>query len=345
MLLSLERMRAVRDVDVHDDVMVVEAGVTLAAVHDAAKAVGRFFPLSLASEGSATVGGLISTNAGGTAVLRYGTMRDLVLGLEAVLPDGRVFQGLKRLRKDNTGYDLKQLLIGAEGTLGVVTAAALKLYPILTSRAVAIAGLDSPEAALDLLSQAKATSGGAVEAFELMGRRGVGLGDEEHPRHARAAGEPAALVRADRAGLGRARPGRGGDGAAPGAPRFETGLITDAAVAQNEAQARAFWGVRENQSAAQKPEGVTWKHDVSVPVSKVPGVPRAGRRGGDAHRARGPDHRLRPCRRRQHPLRRAAARGRRRRPPIRPCARPARAPSTTSSTGWAARSRPSTAWG
>ena len=268
-LLSLERMRAVRDVDVHDEVMVVEAGMTLAAVHDAAKAVGRFFPLSLASEGSATVGGLISTNAGGTAVLRYGTMRDLVLGLEAVLPDGRVFQGLKRLRKDNTGYDLKQLLIGAEGTLGVVTAAALKLYPILTSRSVAIAGLDSPEAALDLLSQAKATSGGAVEAFELMGRRGVALAMKNiqgmrEPLESRppwyvlielASAEPGHAEAAMERLLGSA---------------LETGLITDAAVAQNEAQAKAFWGVRENQSAAQKPEGATWKHDVSVPVSKVP---------------------------------------------------------------------------
>ena len=121
-----------------DDVIVVEAGVTLAEAHEAAAAAGRRFPLSLASEGSATIGGLVSTNAGGTAVLRYGTMRDLVLGLEAVLPNGEVWNGLKRLRKDNTGYDLKQLLIGAEGTLGVVTAAALKLYPLLASRAVAI---------------------------------------------------------------------------------------------------------------------------------------------------------------------------------------------------------------
>ena len=124
--------------------LVAEAGVTLAAVHEAAPAAGRRFPLSLASEGSATIGGLVSTNAGGTAVLRYGTMRDLVLGLEAVLPNGEVWNGLKRLRKDNTGYDLKQLLIGAEGTLGVVTAAALKLFPLLASRAVAIVGVREP---------------------------------------------------------------------------------------------------------------------------------------------------------------------------------------------------------
>jgi FAD/FMN-containing dehydrogenase len=269
LLLSLERLRQVRDIDVYDEVMVVEAGVTLAAVHEAATAANRFFPLSLASEGTATVGGLVSTNAGGTAVLRYGTMRDLVLGLEAVLPDGRVFNGLKRLRKDNTGYDLKQLLIGGEGTLGVVTAAALKLYPILASRAVAIAGLDSPQAALELLSQAKTGSGGLVEAFELMGRRGVGLAvknipNVREPLESRpewyvlielASAEPEHAEAAMERLL---------------ASAFESGLISDAAVAQNEAQAKAFWGVRENQSAAQKPEGATWKHDVSVPVSKVP---------------------------------------------------------------------------
>jgi FAD/FMN-containing dehydrogenase len=143
-LLSTERLSRVRYIDVLDDVIEVEAGATLAAVHDAALAAGRRFPLNLASEGSATIGGLISTNAGGTAVLRYGTMRALVLGVEAVLPDGAVWNGLKRLRKDNTGYDLKQLLIGAEGTLGVVTAASLKLFPIPASRAVAFVGLATP---------------------------------------------------------------------------------------------------------------------------------------------------------------------------------------------------------
>ena len=174
-LLSTERMAAVREVSPVDDVMVVEAGATLAAVHDAALSAGRRFPLNLASEGSATIGGLVSTNAGGTAVLRYGNMRQLVLGLEAVLPNGEVWNGLSRLRKDNTGYDLKQLLIGAEGTLGVVTAAVLKLYPILASRAVALVALADPRAAIRLLARAKQESGGAVEAFELIGRLGVEL--------------------------------------------------------------------------------------------------------------------------------------------------------------------------
>src|SRR6202012_1051252 len=143
-LLSLERMKAVREVTPLDDVLVAEAGVTLTEVHAAATAADRLFPLSLASEGSCTVGGLVSTNAGGTAVLRYGTMRDLVLGVEAVLPNGEVFHGLKRPRKDNPGYDSKHLLIGAEGTLGVVTAASLKLFPRPVSRATATAGLASP---------------------------------------------------------------------------------------------------------------------------------------------------------------------------------------------------------
>jgi FAD/FMN-containing dehydrogenase len=267
-LLSLEKMSAVRDLDAFDDVIVVEAGATLAAVHAAALAAHRFFPLSVASEGSATVGGLISTNAGGTAVLRYGTMRAQVLGLEAVLPNGEVWNGLKRLRKDNTGYDLKQLLIGAEGTLGVVTAAALKLQPILTSRAVAFVGLRTPEDAIRLLAHGKQETGGALEAFELISRRGMDLvikniPDQREPlagRHAwyvlieTASGEPGAAEAAMERLL---------------AGALETDLIQDAVIAQTDSQAKALWALRENQSAAQKPEGAAWKHDVSVPVSRM----------------------------------------------------------------------------
>ena len=267
-LLSLERLRAVRETNVEDDVLIVEAGLTLAEAHDAAAAAGRRFPLSLASEGSCTIGGLISTNAGGVAVLRYGTMRQLVLGLEAVLPNGEVWNGLKRLRKDNTGYDLKQLLIGAEGTLGVVTAAALKLFPILASRAVAVAGVEKPSAAVALLSRAKEASGGAVESFELIGR----LGMELAIRHIPGAREP--LV---------SRPpwyvlieiASGERGAAEGsmerllAAAMEDGLVVDAAIAQTQTQAKAFWALRENQSAAQKSEGAAWKHDIAVPVSRI----------------------------------------------------------------------------
>src|SRR5690349_12005192 len=151
-LLSTERLRRIRDFDADDEVLVAEAGVTLAAVHEAAEAGRRRFPLGLASEGSATVGGFVSTNAGGVQVLRYGMARNLVLGLEAVLPNGEIWNGLKRLRKDNTGYDLKQLLIGAEGTLGVVTAAALKLFPLLASRAVAFLAVGAPADAIRLLA-------------------------------------------------------------------------------------------------------------------------------------------------------------------------------------------------
>ena len=268
-LLSTERLRAVRDVNGLDDVMVVEAGVTLAAAHEAALAADRRFPLNLASEGSATIGGLVSTNAGGTAVLRYGNMRDLVLGLEVVLPSGAVWNGLKRLRKDNTGYDLKQLLIGAEGTLGVVTAAAVKLFPVLASRATAFVGLVDPQAAAQLLILAKAVAGGDLEAFELIGRLGIDLA----VRHLPAMREPLATrppwyalveIANSRAGAAEA--------AMEGllTRGLEQGLITDAAIAQNGAQARAFWAVREGQSAAQVPEGPAWKHDVSVPLSSVP---------------------------------------------------------------------------
>ena len=267
-LLSLERLRAIREVEPFDDVIVAEAGVTLAAVHAAAEAVGRRFPLSLASEGSATIGGLVSTNAGGTAVLRYGTMRDLVLGVEAVLPDGEVFHGLKRLRKDNTGYDLKQLLIGAEGTLGVVTAASLKLFAPLVSRATAYVAVDDPAAAITLLKRAKEESGGAVETFELIARIGVEF-VLEHVPGARdpLEGAPPWYVLIEIAS--------GEAGAAEAAlerllgAALEDGLISDASIAQSKAQAQAFWSIREHQSAAQKPQGAVWKHDVSVPISRI----------------------------------------------------------------------------
>jgi FAD/FMN-containing dehydrogenase len=267
-LLSTDRLRAIREIDTFDDVLVAEAGVKLAAVHEAAAAVRRRFPLGLASEGSASVGGVVSTNAGGTQVLRYGMMRNLVLGLEAVLPNGEVWNGLKRLRKDNTGYDLKQLLIGGEGTLGVVTAAALKLHPVMASRAVALIAVENPAAALALLVRARDETGGAVEAFELMSRIGVDFALRNIP----GARDP----------LERAYPwyvlaefSSGEPGSAESAmERFlasglEAGLIGDAVVAQTETQGTALWAIRENQSAAQKPEGATWKHDIAVPVSQV----------------------------------------------------------------------------
>jgi FAD/FMN-containing dehydrogenase len=267
-LLSLERMRAIRQVEPFDDALTAEAGVALVAVQDAAREAGRLFPLSLASEGTATIGGLISTNAGGTAVLRYGNMRELVLGIEAVLPNGEVLRGLRSLRKDNTGYDLKQLLIGAEGTLGVVTAASLKLFPIPVSRATAMVGLARAADAIALLARAKQESGGGIEAFELMGRMGVSFA----LRHIPGLREPLEAVHPWYVLIEAVSGEPGGAEAAlerllSGA--LDDGLVQDAVLAQSQAQAKAFWRLREDQSAAQKPEGLSWKHDVSVPVSKV----------------------------------------------------------------------------
>lgn len=267
-LLSTDRLNRIRALDTVDDVLEAEAGVTLAAVHAAASEAGRRFPLGLASEGSATVGGLVSTNAGGTQVLRHGGMRAQVLGLEAVLPDGAIWNGLRRLRKDNSGYDLKQLLIGAEGTLGVVTAATLKLASVPPSTAVALAGLASPADAMRLLVLAREMTADGVEAFELIGA----LGMELALRHLQGARLPLAQAASwyaliEVTGM-----------AADSAPvllegllarALESGLISDAALAQNEGQRRAFWALREGQSAAQKPEGPAWKHDVSVPISAI----------------------------------------------------------------------------
>jgi len=267
-LLTTRRLRAIRDVSPLDDALTVEAGVTLYEAQQAALSVERRFPLSLASEGTATIGGVLSTNAGGTSVLRYGMARDLVLGIEAVLADGRVFNGLKRLRKDNTGYDLKQLLIGAEGTLGIITAATLKLSPVLRGRATAIVGLDTPQQAVALLARARAESGGGVEAFELMKRLGTELvlksiPDTREPLESTP--DWSVLIE-----LGSGSPDEAGkalERLLAGA--FEDGLITDAAIAANESQAAAFWRLREEQSAGLKPEGGGWKHDVSVPVSQI----------------------------------------------------------------------------
>lgn len=268
-LLSTRRLRAVRNVSPLDDALTVEAGVTLAEAQAAATAVDRRLPLGLASEGTATIGGVISTNAGGTSVVRYGMARDLVLGLEAVLPTGEIFHGLKRLRKDNTGYDLKQLLIGAEGTLGVVTAATLKLSPVPRSRATALVGLADPAASVALLARSKAETGGGVEAFELMKRIGLEMVlrhipntrdplEGVYPWYAlieAASGEPGAAERSLERLL---------------ADAFADGLALDAVLAQTETQRSDLWRLREEQSAGQKPEGPGWKFDVSVPVSRIP---------------------------------------------------------------------------
>ena len=267
-LVSTHRLRRIRDVSPIDDCVEAEAGVTLLEAQEAAAGVDRLFPLSLAAEGSATIGGAIATNAGGIAVLRYGMMRDLVLGIEAVLPDGSILSGLNRLRKDNTGYDLKQLLIGAEGTLGLVTAATIKLFPAIRGRATAIAGLATPSQAMDLLSRAKAQGGGALEAFELMSRLNVDLAiahipgvrdplDGRHPWY----------VLVELSGPDQVRAGEAMECLLTTA--FEGGDVGDAAIAQSDRQRSEFWRLREEQTAAQRAEGASWSHDVSVPLSRV----------------------------------------------------------------------------
>ena len=266
-LISMKRMNRIRSLDAANDSLVAEAGVVLANVQQAAADADRLFPLSLASEGSATIGGLISTNAGGVHVLRYGMMRDLVLGLEVVLADGRVLPGLKSLRKDNTGYDLKQLFIGAEGTLGLVTAASLKLFPRPGAHLVALASVADAKRALDLLHRLKAATG-AVAAFEIMNRLSVDLvvkniADRRDPLP----GAPMiALVEFEAASVIGFRDAiENAFASATDAHVCETVLL-----AENASQARDFWRIREEISAGHRPEGAQINPDVSVPVSQTP---------------------------------------------------------------------------
>ena len=270
LILSLERMAAVRGVWPEENVLIVEAGATLAAVQAAAVAAGGMFPLSLASEGSARVGGILGTNAGGVNVLRYGNARDLVLGLEAVLADGTVWHGLRRLRKDNTGYDLRHLLIGSEGTLGVITAASLRMVLPPAGRGTAILTVASPAAALRLLALAEARVPGLVSAFELMsgmGLRFLGeVGPEVRPPFATI---PDWMVLID-IGLP-----EGLDPQVALEAIFATGeaegLSDDAVIAGNEAQRAAFWGLREAIPEANRRIGAVSSHDISLPLSEVAG--------------------------------------------------------------------------
>ncbi len=266
-LLSLKRMNRIRSVDAANDSLIAEAGVILSAVQQAAAESDRLFPLSLASEGSATIGGLASTNAGGVHVLRYGMMRDLVLGLEAVLPDGRIFSGLKGLRKDNTGYDLKQLFIGAEGTLGVVTAACLKLHPRPCAHEVALAAVPSPEAALDLLQRMKAMTG-AVAAFEIMNRLSVDLVVKNVAGRRDPAPAAAFMVLIEFEAMN--AQGLRDSIETALASAVEAGEAETALIAENASQAKDFWRIREDISAGHRPEGAQVNHDVSVPVSQTP---------------------------------------------------------------------------
>lgn len=270
LILSLRRMNHIRSIDPDAGLAVCEAGVILANLHDAAMAAGRRFPLSLGAKGSATIGGLVSTNAGGTQVLRHGTMRGLVAGLEAVLPDGSIFDGLAALKKDNRGYDLRHLLIGAEGTLGVVTAASLRLAPPLLSRAVAWVAVDRPHEALALLRLLEEQLGDIVEGFEVLG----GAGLDHVLRHIPGTRAPLASVSPWHAliELDTGEDASGGAAALEAAlgESLERGIAQDAAVAQNEAQANAFWHIRESLSEAERAEGPALQYDISVPVSDMP---------------------------------------------------------------------------
>jgi FAD/FMN-containing dehydrogenase len=266
-VLSLNRMNRIRAIDVLNDTATVEAGCVLAAVQRAAEDVGRLFPLSLAAEGSCQIGGNLSTNAGGVNVLRYGTAREQVLGLEVVLPDGRVWDGLRALRKDNTGYDLKQLFLGAEGTLGIITAAVLRLFPRPTATATAWIALDSPRAAVELLALLRERIGDRLSAFELISRACL----EAVLAHSRDVHDPLAAVHPwyVLAELG--------DSGATDLLRervegvladcAERGALRDAAIAQSLEQTRGLWRIRETIPEAQF---TNVKHDISVPVSKIP---------------------------------------------------------------------------
>jgi FAD/FMN-containing dehydrogenase len=269
-VLSVARLKKVRDIDAVGATMIVEAGVTLLEAQNAAKETGRLFPLSLASEGSAMIGGVLATNAGGTAVLAYGNARNLTLGLEAVLADGRIWHGLRRLKKDNTGYDLRDLLIGSEGTLAVITAACLKLLPMPSERETAIVAFDSPMAALKLFHLAENHAGHALTGFELWSERAQDFALRFMPnvRNPFAAQHPwYALLE-----LSHSHTSAQGTGAMERllTEATDDGLVRDAVIATTLQQADDFWRLREAFSEAQKGAGGSIKHDVSVPVDRIP---------------------------------------------------------------------------
>ncbi len=268
-VLSLKRMNKVRAIDLANNAITVDAGCILQTVQETAAAHGRMFPLSLAAEGTCTIGGNLSTNAGGVAVLRYGNTRDLVLGIEAVMPDGKIWNGLKALRKDNTGYDLRHLLMGAEGTLGVITAAVLKLYPAPQQTCTALVAVSDPAAAVALLATVQAALGDRLTGFELMSRWCIAHVIKYFPATPEPFSQPqewqvlleltdtmkdAALAEALAAAL-----------EAP----MEKGEVLDAVIASSEAQSQALWSIREHIPEAEKRQGRSVKHDISLPISNV----------------------------------------------------------------------------
>jgi FAD/FMN-containing dehydrogenase len=269
-VLSLTRMNRVRSVSLEDHAMIVEAGCILQNVQEEAARHNRLFPLSLAAEGSATIGGNLASNAGGEQVLRYGNARDLTLGLEVVLPDGRIWNGLSPLRKDNTGYDLKHLFVGSEGTLGVITAASLKLFPLPRQQATAWLGLDTPQQAIDVLVLLRETLGDCVTSFELIGSKTLDqvLAHIENTRAPLAEATPwSVLVEVSEAArdaqLAERFEAALGDA-------FERGLVRDVVIAQSSEQAHALWHIRDHVPEAQRRDGPSIKHDLSVPISGIP---------------------------------------------------------------------------
>lgn len=268
-IMSLERMNKIRAVYPQENVLVADAGAILADIQSAAAAVDRLFPLSLASEGSARIGGNLATNAGGVNVLRYGNTRDLCLGLEVVLPTGDIWNGLTRLRKDNTGYDLRNLMIGSEGTLGIITGAALKLAPRPRDVATAMMAVRAPQAALDLLSLARSHVAEGVTAFELIGKMGLDFLSEAVPDVRQPFDiKPEWLVLIE--------VGLGGTLSAQSAiealfsDAYEAGLVQDAVIAQSQAQQAALWAVRERIPEANRIIGSISSHDISLPLSVIP---------------------------------------------------------------------------
>lgn len=271
-MLSTARLNRVRAIDTENDTMTVEAGCVLQSLQEVAREAGRLFPLSLAAEGSCTIGGNLATNAGGTQVLRYGNTRELTLGLEVVTADGEIWDGLRGLRKDNTGYDLRDLFIGSEGTLGIITAATLKLYPMPVAQRTAMLAFDSLESSVTFLSQARAGFGAALTGFEVMAGPVLQavtrlFTDQRIPFDGQSAQSPwfALLELSD------------SESAEHAQARFEEvlgqaiedGLVLDAAIAQNVGQSKAFWHLRESIPLAEAALGKSVKHDVSIPISKI----------------------------------------------------------------------------
>jgi FAD/FMN-containing dehydrogenase len=267
-VVSTRRLDKIREIDTASNTMTCEAGVVLQVAQQRASEVDRLFPLSLGAEGSCTIGGNLSTNAGGTAALAYGVAREMAIGLEVVLADGRILNGLSKLKKDNTGYDLRNLFIGAEGTLGIITAATLKLFPKPRAVETAFVGLKSPADALKLLSIAQNEAAGTLTSFELLAdiavdfsvRHGIDIRDPLDSKH-----RWYALME-----LSSSRDDVGTTLESILAEGMDQGIVDDAVIAANLSQRSAFWKLRDEMSAAQKPEGGSIKHDISVPVAAVP---------------------------------------------------------------------------